>query len=348
VPSTSWQARFDLVTDAPYPAGMPGVDEEALAAARAGDETAFRTLVAPHLRELRAYCYRMAGSLDEADDLLQDSLLRAWRGLPSFEGRSSLRTWLYRVCWSACIDALEKRPPRVMTVDTGPPADPRAPIPPPRPEGWIGPCPPALWEEEHVSPEARYGQRESVAFAFLAALQLLPARQRAMLLARDVLGWSAQECADAFATTVASVNSALQRARETLEARVAGWRPRVPDEATTRALLSRYVDAWERADLGALAALLREESTLAMPPLPIWLRGRDAIAASIGGMVLTPETAGRFHFRETSANGLPALAAYERGPDGSSRFVALHVLELDEAGILSITAFLDPGLAATF
>ena len=244
-----------------------------LAAARDGDEQAFRALVAPYQRELRAYCYRMAGSLDEAEDLLQEGLVRAWRGLASFEGRSSFRTWLYRVTWSACIDALQSRSPRMLSVDRGPPHDPRDPIPAPEPDGWIGPCPASLYDEAPGSPEARYGRRESVALAFLAALQLLPPRQRATLLACEVLGWSAQECAEMLGSSVAGVNSALQRARETLEARAGRWRPALPDEQTTRSLLTRYVQAWERADVPALVSLLREDATLAMPPLPIWLLG---------------------------------------------------------------------------
>jgi RNA polymerase sigma-70 factor (ECF subfamily) len=200
-----------------------------------------------------------------------------------------------------------------------------------------------VWEGAS-SPEARYSQRESVAFAFLAALQLLPARQRAILIARDVLGWSAEECAEMLEGTIASVNSALQRARETLDARAGEWKPRPPDEATTRALLQRYVDAWERADVGALTALLRSESTLAMPPLPIWLRGAVDIGTSIGGMVFGPAGPGAFRFVETSANGLAALAAYQRNAAGVYVFAALHVLGLDEHGVTSITAFLDPSL----
>src|SRR5262245_6471032 len=166
------------------------------------DADAFRALVAPHERELRAFCYRMAGSLVEADDLLQESLIRAWRGLAGFEGRSSLRTWLYRVAWRACISALEQRAPRMLPIEQGSPADPDGPVPPPS-DSWLGPCPAALYAGTD-SPEARYSARESVALAFLAALQLLPPRQRAILIARDVLGWTAEECASALDTTVAS------------------------------------------------------------------------------------------------------------------------------------------------
>ncbi|HWZ93077.1 MAG TPA: RNA polymerase subunit sigma-70 [Polyangiaceae bacterium] len=316
--------------------------------ARGGDEQAFRQLVEPHRRELRAYCYRMAGSLEDAEDLLQDSLIRAWRGLAAFEGRSSLRTWLYRVTWSACVDALEKKPARALVVDASPASDPRDPIPPPRADDWIGPCNAALYADDAPSPEARYSARESVALAFLAALQLLPAKQRAALLARDVLGWSAEECAEMLGGSVASANSLLQRARETIEARGPRFRARLPDEPTTRSLLGRYVAAWEGADVSALVSLLHEEATLAMPPLPIWLSGPAAIGASIAGMVLTPEARGAFRLIPTEANGLPALAAYRRGEDGSFTPFAIHVLSLRDDRIDAITAFLDPRLFERF
>jgi RNA polymerase sigma-70 factor, ECF subfamily len=320
-------------------------EEQRLALARAGDEDAFRALVSPYRRELRAYCYRMAGSLDAADDLLQESLLRAWKALDSFEGRASFRTWIYRVTWSACIDGLQSKPMRRLTVDCGPPADPSDPIPAPEPEGWIEPCHAALYTEETPTPEKRYTQRESVALAFLAALQLLPPKQRATLLACDVLGWTAQECADMLDSSVASVNSALQRARETLEARADRWRPAMPSESVTRDLLAKYMQAWERADVPALVSLLHDDATLAMPPLPMWLRGPQAIGQSIGAMVLTPEARGQFRLVPTEANGAPAFAAYRRGTTCYEP-VSVHVLSFAHGRIGSITAFLDPRLFA--
>jgi RNA polymerase sigma-70 factor (ECF subfamily) len=327
---------------------MTDDEQGRLALARTGDEGAFRALVSPYGRELRAYCYRTAGSLDDADDLLQESLLRAWRSLSSFEGRSSFRTWLYRVTWSACIDGLHSRPMRKLTVDLGPPAEPDDSILPPRLEGWIGPCPASVYDDDPSTPEARYSARESVALAFLAALQLLPPKQRATLLACDVLGWSARECADMLGSSVASVNSSLQRARETLESRADRWRPVLPEETVTRALLAKYVQAWERADVPALVSLLHEEATLAMPPLPVWLRGPRAIGQSIGAMVLTPEARGQFRLLATEANGLPALAAYRRqGGDAYEPF-ALHVISLTGDRIDAVTAFLDPGLFSKF
>ena len=327
------------------------VEEEQvrITAARAGDEGAFAALVAPYRRELRAYCYRMAGSLEDADDLLQESLVKAWRSLPTFEGRSSFRTWLYRVAWSACIDGLQGKPMRKLSVDHGVPASPADPFPAPEPpEVWIGPCPASLYEDAQPTPEARYSAKESVALAFLAALQLLPPRQRATLLACDVLGWSAQECAELLGASVGSVTSSLQRARETIEARSERWRPSLPEESASRALLARYVQAWERADVPALASLLHEDATLSMPPVPLWLRGREAIRQSIGAMVLPPEARGQFRFVLTEANGVPALGAYRARGDAGFEPVGLHVLSIREDRIVDLTAFLDPGLVAKF
>jgi RNA polymerase sigma-70 factor (ECF subfamily) len=190
---------------------------------------------------------------------------------------------------------------------------------------------------------------ESVALAFLAALQLLPPRQRTTLLARDVLGWTAEECAETLGSTVASVNSALQRARQTLEERGAGWRAVMPPEASaTRVLLEKYVQAWERSDVAALVSLLHEEATLAMPPLPFWLLGPRDIGESIGAMVLPPGSEGVFRLRLTEANGAPAVAAYARDEDGAHQPRAIHVLGLEGDRVRSITAFLDVRLFARF
>ena len=323
------------------------MSEQSLSAARHGDEGAFRDLVAPYQRELRAYCYRMSGSTDDADDLMQECMLRAWRGLDSFEGRSSLRTWLYRVAWSVSVDALEKKKSRALVVDVGPAADPDTPPPAPT-DGWIGPCPASFYADAPESPEARYTARESVALAFLAALQLLPPKQRAVLISRDVLGWSAEECAEAFGGSVAAMNSALQRARETLDARATKWRPKLPDDEGTRRVLAKYIDAWERSEVGSLVELLHEEATLSMPPLPMWLLGRDAIVRSLGGMVMTPATRGTIRFVPSEANGLPALAAYRRRPTGRFELESLHMLSLDGERIDAMIAFLDPRLLGAF
>ncbi len=316
------------------------MSEPLLDAAKNGDERAFRDLVAPFRGELRAHCYRMAGSLSDADDLLQESLLRAWRGLRGFEGRSSVRTWLYRVTHSACVDALEKKSPRMLPLDAGPPAKPGDEIPAPTHEPvWLEPCPSSLYVDLPQSPEARYSTRESVALAFLAALQLLPPRQRAVLVARDVLGWSAEECAETFDASVASVNSALQRARETIDARAARWKPRVNEnDDATHALVARYVDAWERSDASLLLALLHDDATLSMPPMPLWLLGARDIVKSIGDMVFSRTQDQRtLRFDRTIANGAPALVMRR-----NDSIESLHVLTIAQGRIAAVDAFLDP------
>lgn len=332
---------------------MMGDDEKlTLEAARGGDEEAFARLLAPYRRELRAHCYRLSGSLHDADDLLQESLLRARRGLASFEGRSSLRTWLFTVTTHVCLDALEKRPhARLLPMDFGPPARPGEPPAPPRLEPiWIEPWLEDPADAAAISPEARYTLRESVTLAFLVALQLLPPRQRAVLLLREVLGWQARECADLLGLSVAAVNSALQRARETIDRRAPSLHDASPlvDDDRLAALLARYVAAWERSDVDALVSLLRDDAILAMPPLPQWVQGASAIRASIGGMVMVPESRGLFRLVPLSsrANGLPAFALYarEREADPVFRPKSIHLLEIVDGKIASLLAFLDVSL----
>ena len=216
-----------------------------VAAAQAGDERAFRMLVEPYRRALEVHCYRMLGSVQDAEDVSQDTLLRAWRSFERFEGRSSVETWLYRIATNACLDELEKRPRRV-----------------------VEPYPDSRLEDADTSiadPAARYALREGMELAFLTAIQRLPGRQRAVLILRDVLGWTGAEAAELLDTTVTAVNSALQRARATIEAE-APARVVAPGQRTQRELLRRYVDAWDSADIGALVALLREDAVLTMPP----------------------------------------------------------------------------------
>ena len=329
---------------------MPA-ETEALALAQRGDESAFARLVQPYRRELRAHCYRMSASIHDADDLLQDSLLRAWRALDQFEGRSGLRTWLYKVTTSACLDALGKRPARALPSDLGSPMAANAAFGPPRLEPiWIEPCPDEIVDLAQT-PEARYSAAESVAFAFLVALQVLPPQQRAVLILRDVLGWQAQDCAELLELSVAAVNSSLQRARDTLQSQKARS-PHVVrnlDDIAGRALLARYVQAWERADVPALVSLLHEDATLAMPPLSEWLRGAASIGASLAAMVLPPEARGTLRLLPTGANGLPAFAAYRQDTAGGPfRPMALHVLELEGGEVTAIVAFLDGSLFSSF
>jgi RNA polymerase sigma-70 factor (ECF subfamily) len=298
-------------------------DADALRAAQAGDEAAFERVVAAHRRELHAHCYRMLGSAADAEDALQDALLRAWRALPRFEGRSSVRSWLYRIATNACLRAIERRPPRVLPIDYGPAADPHdAPAAPLVESVWIEPFPDA-----QLPIEAGYEQREAVELAFIAALQHLPARQRAVLILRDVLGFSAREVAEALDTTPVSVDSALQRAHKAVDRRM----PERTQQATLRALddetlretVDRYREAWERADVDAVKAMLAQDAILAMPPHPTWYAGRDAIAEFLR---LRPFAPGR---RErivpTRANGQLAFAHYTWGED---RFGA-HAIGLE-------------------
>jgi RNA polymerase sigma-70 factor (ECF subfamily) len=322
-----------------------------LEAARGGDEEAFRRLVEPHRRDLHAHCYRMLGSVQDAEDALQDALLRAWRGLHGFEGDRPIRPWLYRIATNVCLDLIAKRPKRILPADHGPPAgagegagEPlREPI-------WLEPYPDEMLaaEDQDAAPDARYELLESVELAFIAALQHLPASQRAVLILREVLGFSAREVADALDTTVASVNSALQRARKAVDERL----PARSQQATLRELgddgvrkaVQRYIEAWESRDVDAMVAMLVEDVTFAMPPLPGWFRGRDAVIAFI-------TSTGRPRLRSvvTRAGGQPAVGWYvwdsERGFFAPA---SLEVLALEDGRVREITAFVLPDLFPRF
>ncbi len=321
--------------------------DDFLTAAKSGDQEAFARLLEPFQRELRAHCYRMTGSLLDAEDLLQESLLRAWKGLPAFQGRSSLRTWLYRVSTNACLDLLEKKTrARVMPEALGPPnrTDSMAPD---MDQPWLEPYPDS---DAHAgSPEARYAGRQNVALAFLTALQLLPPKQRAVILLCDVIGLAADECAELLEQTTASINSALQRGRDTLDQRAALFRqaPELPDDAT-QALLGRYLHAWENADVEGLTKLLREDALLTMPPFAMWFSGRDAIVAALAKMVMPPGSAGSYRLRAVKANALDGFAAYLRDDAGVFRPRAIHLLELREGKVATLTAFLQPSLFPLF
>jgi RNA polymerase sigma-70 factor (ECF subfamily) len=313
--------------------------------ARSGDEEAFRELVEPHRGELHAHCYRMLGSVHDAEDALQDALLRAWRGMPKFEGRSSLRAWLYRIATNACLDVLAKRPKRVLPLDYGPPADPHNDQLEPLGEPvWVEPYPDEQLglEGGRTAPESRYELRESVELAFLVALQHLPARQRAVLILRDVLGFSAREVAEALETSDAAVKSALQRARKAVEERLPGQSQqttlRTLGDDGMREVVERYMDAWERSDFDAVVAMLAEDATLAMPPTPSWYSGRDAIAAFYA--VHGPA---RWRHIPTRANGQLAVACYLWDPEsGTYAADVLDVLTMRGSRNAAVTAFIDP------
>ncbi len=313
-------------------------------AARAGDQAAFARLIEPYQRELLVHCYRMLGSLEDAEDTLQETFLRAWRRLGSFEGRASFRAWCYKIATHAALDALDGRRMRSLPTITHAPADPRDPLPPPHMEPlWLEPLPDAVLPAENASPEALYDVRESVALAFLAALQHLPGRQRAVLILRDVLAWRADEVAELLDMTVAAVNSALQRARATMRTLPGTYRADASApvaNARIATLLAQYVQAWEAADVPRLAALLRDDAVLTMPPLPAWYQGRAAIQAFLRQHLFMGEAARRFRLVPTQANGSPAYAAYTLGADGIYRPGALQVLSIAGDRIAAIHDFL--------
>jgi RNA polymerase sigma-70 factor, ECF subfamily len=340
--------------------GLAFGERALLDAARDGDETAYRRLVEPFEGQLHAHCYRMLGSVHDAEDAVQDALLRAWKGLRRFEGRSSLRSWLYTITTNACLNALARRPKRVLPMDYGPAADPHEGLGRPLVESvWVEPYPDERVEDGRAAPEARYEQRESVELAFVAALQHLPARQRAVLILREVLGFSAREVADTLETTAASVNSALQRARaavdERLPERSQQQTLRTLGDAEVRELAERYADAWERGDVDAIVEMLAEDAVIAMPPMATWFEGRDGVEAFLRGFAFAQRWAGdRFEAGERRVRVLPvrasgqlAFATY-RWEDGRYRPQAIQVLALRGAEIVEITGFVAPSLFASF
>jgi RNA polymerase sigma-70 factor (ECF subfamily) len=317
-------------------------------AARIGDPRAFEALVRPHRRELHVHCYRLTGSLTDADDMLQETLLRAWRRIDTFEDRAPFRIWLYRVATTTCLNELTVRRRRKRLLG---------------PQEWSG-GPPPVAEIDHLQPypdhlldeaadpAARLDSKESVALAFIAAIQLLPPRQRAALLLRDVLSWSANEVADSLDCSVASVNSALQRARSTLRNSLGGeeseLNPASVRDISEKRMLARFMDAWERADFDGLASLLKEDAVLAMPPEAQWFRGRRAIV----DFFATVPAGGRLkqiRLVPVGSNRQPAVGAYLAEPeDGGHQFYGLMVLTIDGDKIAAITGFQDPALGDYF
>jgi RNA polymerase sigma-70 factor (TIGR02960 family) len=313
-----------------------------IARARAGDGDAFREVTEPYLRELQVHCYRMLGSFQDAEDALQDTLLAAWQGLGGFEGRASLRTWLYRIATNRCLNARRSASRRLAREWNIPGVQP----PEPTRLGevvWLQPFPDALLEgavDVPPGPEARYEQTESISLAFVTALQVLPPRQLAVLILRDVLGFRASEVAGMLDSTVESVTSALKRARASLQRRwpAAGDRdaPPAADSAAEEAIVAKFVSAYESADLGALVALLTDDVFMSMPPLPLEYEGRDVVArfcASIFG------GGRRFDLVRTRANGQPAFGAYLHAPTGIRHGTGLIVVSLAGGRICAMSRF---------
>jgi RNA polymerase sigma-70 factor (TIGR02960 family) len=320
------------------------VTGDLISRARAGDADAFGELTEPYRRELLVHCYRMLGSFQDAEDALQETLLAAWQGLGGFEGRSSMRTWLYRIATNRCLNALRsasRRPAKEWDIPE---------VEPPEPSRlgevvWLEPFPDALLHEGAIDvplgPEARYEQSEAISLAFVTALQVLPARQRAVLILREVLSYHANEVAEMLDSSVESVNSALKRARASLQRRLppSGERepPPAPGSPSEQALAAKFVSAYESGDVDALVALLTDDVRVSMPPIPLEYQGRDAVArfsASIFG------SGRRFDLVPTRANGQPAFGAYLRAPTGGIRHgTGLFVLTLTGDRICAITRF---------
>jgi RNA polymerase sigma-70 factor (ECF subfamily) len=318
------------------------VTADLIARARAGDGDAFRALTEPYVRELQVHCYRMLGSLQDAEDALQDTLLAAWRGLGGFEGRASLRTWLYRIATNRCLDArrsASRRPAKAWDVPE---------VEPPEPTRlgevvWLEPFPDALLDsagDVPPGPEARYEQTEAISLAFVTALQVLPPRQLAVLVLRDVLGFPALEVAGMLDSTVDSVNSALKRARAGLERRLPGPADRAPPPASGSpaedALVARFARAWESADLDGLVALLTDDVFVSMPPIPFEYQGRDVVAGFCAGLFGAGR---RFDLVPTRANDQPAFGAYLRSSAGIRHGTGLYVLTLTGHRICAMVRF---------
>jgi len=317
-----------------------------LESARGGDESAFGALIQSYRGELHAHCYRMLGSVHDAEDALQEATLRAWRGLPRFEARSSLRSWLYTIATNTCLNLIAKRPKRVLPLDYGPPTDPHDGLGMPLSETvWVEPYPDETigLADGFAAPEARYEQRESVELAFVAALQHLPATQRAVLILREVLAFSAAEVAETLETTVASVNSALQRARKTVDEKL----PEQSQQETLRAIgddklreiVDAYMDALARGDVPRVVSLLAEDAAWSMPPLPTWFTGIDGITGFLHNGPLSGEW--RWRHRLTRVNGQPASAAYQWSDEEQAYLpFALDVLTFEGDRIKEVTAFI--------
>ena len=290
-----------------------------------------------HRVALTGHCYRMLGSATDADDAVQETMVRAWRSMDRFDGRASLGTWLYRIATNVCLDALAARARRVRPVDESAAGTVHDVLETRPSDHWVEPIPDARAVPAGVDPAELMALRESIRLAFVAALQHLPPKQRAALLLTEVLGWSSAEVAESLETSIASVNSALQRARATLATKNVG-ETRGPLSDAERALVDRYVAAFERYDVDGLTSLLREDATLSMPPYCLWLRGPE----SIREWMLGPGSGCRgSRLVATAASGSPAFGQYRAAPEGGHRPWALIVLELAPDGISSVTSFLD-------
>jgi RNA polymerase sigma-70 factor, ECF subfamily len=325
--------------------------EAPAAGGRATDEAAFAALTEPYRRQLHLHCYRMLGSLDEAEDMVQETLLRAWRGWAGFEGRSMVRTWLYRIATNACLDLLESKSHRLRSLESPQASESYGPE-------WLQPYPDRLLDQvasAESGPDALVIARETIELAYLAAIQYLPPKQRAILILRDSLGWSAKETAGLIDETVASVNSALSRARSSMRKRLPRerleWSAADKPTSEEMSLLARYMEATDRADVAAMTALLSEEARLTMPPYPTWFQGREDIATSMA-LATDPASStylGEFRTVATAANRQPAVAAYVRRPgDSEYRALGIDVLRLEGGLVIEVTRFITADIFEAF
>jgi len=314
---------------------------EVAASAEAATEALTETALESYRTELTGYCYRMLGSAFDAEDAVQDTLTRAWRAADRFERRSSLRTWLYRIATNVCLDLIDRKHRRARPMDLGPASTVATAELTARPDGtWVEPIPDGWFLPSDGDPGELVATKDSVRLAFVTALQYLPPKQRAVLLLRDVLRWRAAEVAELLDTTVASVNSALQRARATIGARrPAATEPLDPLDGRQRELLDRFLDAFERYDMDAFAVLLHEDATQSMPPFDLWLQGRDEVV----GWMLGPGAECRgSRLLPTAANGMPAFGQYRRAKDGDGHEPwALQIVEVEDGRIIGMNAYLD-------
>jgi RNA polymerase sigma-70 factor, ECF subfamily len=319
-----------------------------LKAALSGDQQAFALLVEPYRNELIAHCYRFTGSMQDAEDMVQETMLRAWRKLDSYAGRASFRAWAYKIATNVCLDNLRKQRKRTLPAQAFPAANPTEPFAVPRTEPmWLEPFPDEWLAGTTVSAEARYSRQENISLAFAVALQQLAPRQRAVLLLRDVLGWRAHETADALEMSLSAANSALFRARKTLEKVYPGTKSPL---ATNRDdLLDRYMQAWEQADIDGLVGLIKEDAQFSMPPSPSWYQGRQAIHTMIAKFLFAGDARGRWRLLPTTANALPAFAFYQRDEDTQKYMpFGIQVVEFSGSKISTITHFLHHGLFPLF
>ena len=350
---------------APEKAYQPNpIEMRRLEAARRGNSREFSQLAEPYRRELQVHCYRILGSTHDAEDMVQETMLRAWKRLKTYEGRASFRAWLYKIATNVCLDTLDKRrrrAKRLLPNNLFSPADPQKPIEPPMTEIlWLEPLPDEwLADSSAVNPETRYSRHESISLAFLTALQILPARQRAVLILKDVMDWPAKDIADLLDTTTSSINSALHRARKTLAKNYHGRKSQIPSpkdtDEQTRQTLEKYIHAWQTADVNGLVALLRKDAILSMPPSPSWYVGRESIGAFAGntvfaneGMMFPGVAVGRWKLLPVQANGQPGAAVYQRMENGEYHPFGVHVLTCEKGAISQVSCFIDPSVPDRF